>query len=50
MPTSPTNSVVRHLHRAALLGESSGLGDGVLLGLFVERHDAAALGTLIQKF
>lgn len=49
MPTSPTNSVVRHLHRAALLRDSSVLGDGELLDLFVERHDAAALGTLVRK-
>lgn len=32
-----------------MLCESSGLGDGELLDLFVERHDAAALSTLIQK-
>src|SRR5438309_6532848 len=49
MPTSPTTSVLEHLRRAALLRDGVGLGDGELLGSFIERHDEAALAVLVRR-
>jgi len=49
MPTSPTNSAIEHLRRAVLLRDGAGLGDGELLGCFIERHDEAALAALIRR-
>jgi RNA polymerase sigma factor (sigma-70 family) len=48
MPTSPTTSVIEHLRRA-VLREGAGLGDGELLGRFLERHDEAALAALVRR-
>jgi RNA polymerase sigma factor (sigma-70 family) len=45
MPTS----VIEHLRRAVLLRDGAGLGDGELLGRFVERHDEAALAALVLR-
>ena len=41
MPTSPTTRMIEHLRRT-VLREGAGLGDGELLGRFLERHDEAA--------
>jgi RNA polymerase sigma factor (sigma-70 family) len=49
MATSPTNSVIQHLRRAVLLRDGTGLGDGELLGCFIERHDQAALAALVKR-
>src|SRR5207245_2799995 len=49
MPTSPTTSVIEHLRRAALLRDGAGLGDGELLGRFLERRDEAALAALVRR-
>jgi hypothetical protein len=48
MPTSPTTSEIEHLRRAALR-DGAGLGDGELLGCFLERHDEAAFAALIKR-
>jgi RNA polymerase sigma factor (sigma-70 family) len=48
MPTGPTTSVIEHLRRA-VLRDGSGLGDGELLGCFIERHDEAALAALVKR-
>lgn len=49
MPTSPTTSVIEHLRRAALLRDGAGLGDGELLGRFLERRDEAAIAALVRR-
>jgi RNA polymerase sigma factor (sigma-70 family) len=49
MPSGPTNSVIEHLRTAVLLRDGAGLGDGELLGHFVERHEEAALAALVQR-
>ena len=43
------NSVIDHLRRAALLPHGAALGDGELLGRFLERHDEAALAALVRR-
>src|SRR5262245_40607300 len=48
MPTSPTTSVIEHLRRS-VLREAAVLGDGELLGRFLERHDEAALAALVRR-
>jgi RNA polymerase sigma factor (sigma-70 family) len=48
MPTSPTTSGIEHL-RGTVLREGAGLGDGELLGRFLERHDEAALAALVRR-
>src|SRR5262245_6879987 len=48
MPTNPVNSVVERLRRAALR-DGAGLGDGELLGRFIERRDEAALAALVRR-
>src|SRR5262249_20368667 len=49
MPTSRTASVIGHLRRAVLPPDGAGLGDGELLGRFVERQDGAALAALVRR-
>jgi RNA polymerase sigma factor (sigma-70 family) len=49
MPTSPTTSVIAHLRRAALLRDGAAVGDGELLGGFIDRCDEAALAALIER-
>jgi RNA polymerase sigma factor (sigma-70 family) len=49
MRTSPTSSLIDHLRRAALLPDRAGLGDGELLGRFLERHDEAAFAVLVNR-
>ena len=48
MPTSPTISVIERLRRT-VLREGAGLGDGELLGRFLECHDEAALAALVRR-
>src|SRR5215218_7762434 len=48
MPTSPTTSVIEHLRRA-VLRDGAELGDGELLGRFVERRDEDALAALVRR-
>src|ERR1051326_1502993 len=48
MPTSPTTSVIEHLRRT-VLRDGAGLGDGELLGRFLEREDEAALAALVRR-
>jgi RNA polymerase sigma factor (sigma-70 family) len=48
MPSSSLNSVIENLRRAALR-DGVGLGDGELLGRFVERRDEAALAALVER-
>ncbi len=48
MQTSPTNSLIEHLRRA-VLPDGAGVGDGELLGHFVERHDEAAFAALVNR-
>src|SRR5436190_19006690 len=42
-----TTSVIECLRAA--LRDGAGLGDGELLGRFIERHDEAALASLIER-
>jgi RNA polymerase sigma factor (sigma-70 family) len=49
MPTNPTTSVIEYLRRAVLLRDGAGLGDGELLGGFIDRHDEAALAALVKR-
>jgi RNA polymerase sigma factor (sigma-70 family) len=49
MPAGATTRVIEHLQRAALLRDGAGLGDGELLGRFLERRDEAALAALIRR-
>jgi RNA polymerase sigma factor (sigma-70 family) len=49
MPASPTTSVIETLRRAALLRDGMGLGDGELLGRFLEHRDEAALAALVRR-
>lgn len=49
MGTSPTISLIDHLRRAVLLPDGAGLGDGELLGRFIERHDEAAFAVLVNR-
>lgn len=49
MPIRPTTDVIEQLRRLVLPHANSGLGDGELLGDFIERHDESALATLIQR-
>src|SRR5579884_3959105 len=43
------NPVVRHLRRAALLGDNGGPTDGQLLECFLSRRDDAAFETLVRR-
>src|SRR5215831_9017570 len=49
MRTSPINRVIDHLRRAVLLPDGAGLGDGEMLGRFIERHDETALAALVGR-
>jgi RNA polymerase sigma factor (sigma-70 family) len=49
MRTSPTTSVIERLRRAALLRDGAELGDGELLGRFLERRDEAAVAALVRR-
>jgi RNA polymerase sigma factor (sigma-70 family) len=49
MTTKPNNNLIEHLRRAILLQDDTGVGDGELLGSFIERHDEAAFTTLVQR-
>ena len=49
MRTRPINSVIEQLRRAVLLPDGAGLGDGDLLGSFIERHDETALAALVRR-
>src|SRR3954464_14395958 len=51
MATSPTAGLIEHLRaaEAALLRDGAGLGDGELLGHFIERHDEAAFAALVKR-
>jgi RNA polymerase sigma factor (sigma-70 family) len=49
MPPSPTTSVIEHIRRTVLLRDGGGLGDGELLGCFLEQHEQAALAALIMR-
>jgi RNA polymerase sigma factor (sigma-70 family) len=49
MRTSPINRMIDHLRRAVLLPDGAGLGDGELLGNFIERHDETALAALVRR-
>lgn len=49
MPTGPLHSAIDHLRTAALLRDAAGLGDGDLLGRFLERRDEAALAALVKR-
>jgi RNA polymerase sigma factor (sigma-70 family) len=49
MRTSPINRVIDHLRRTVLLPDGAGLGDGELLGSFIERHDETALAALVRR-
>src|SRR5215470_617039 len=44
MPTSPVTSLIEHICNAV-----PPLGDGELLGRFVERRDETALGALVKR-
>jgi hypothetical protein len=48
MLNTPPTSLIEHLRRT-VLGDGAGLGDGELLGRFIERHDEAALAVLIRR-
>jgi RNA polymerase sigma factor (sigma-70 family) len=49
MPTDPTTSVIDHVRRAMLRQGGAGLGDGELLGEFIDRHDEAALAAFVRR-
>jgi RNA polymerase sigma factor (sigma-70 family) len=49
MPSGPTNRVIDHLRAAALLHDGARLGDGELLGRFLERRDGAVLTALVRR-
>jgi len=49
MRTNRTDSLIDHLRRAVLLPDGVGLGDGELLGRFIERHDEAAFAVLVNR-
>jgi RNA polymerase sigma factor (sigma-70 family) len=49
MPISSMTSVIEHLRRVVLLRDGAGLGDGELLGCFIERRDEAALAALVKR-
>lgn len=49
MPTHPMNWIIQHVRRAVLLRDGGGLGDGELLGSFIERRDEAAFAALVKR-
>jgi RNA polymerase sigma factor (sigma-70 family) len=49
MQTRLIDSVIKHLHQAVLLPESSGPGDGELLGRFIDGRDETAFAMLVNR-
>ena len=49
MPNNPMSRVVQHARSAVLLRDGGGLGDGELLGSFIERRDETALAALVKR-
>lgn len=49
MPTTRTNTVLRHLQKAALLPSGAGLTDGQLLERFLSQRDEAAFEALVRR-
>jgi RNA polymerase sigma factor (sigma-70 family) len=49
MPTNQPSPVVRHLRRAALFPDGSGMSEGQLLESFVARRDEAAFEALVRR-
>src|SRR5438874_8814742 len=49
MPTSQLNRVLQHLGREVLPCRGAALSDGQLLGLYVDRRDAAAFDALVRR-
>lgn len=49
MPTSRTNTVIRHLRRAVLSRDGAGLADDHLLGCFIEHRDDDAFAALVRR-
>jgi RNA polymerase sigma factor (sigma-70 family) len=49
MVTISMTRVIEHLHGALLLRAGNGLDDSELLRNFLERHDEAALATLVKR-
>jgi RNA polymerase sigma factor (sigma-70 family) len=49
MPTGSTTRVIAHLRQAVLPRDAAALGDGELLGRFIERHDEVALAALVER-
>jgi RNA polymerase sigma factor (sigma-70 family) len=49
MAATPMNRVIQHVRRAALLSDSAEIGDGELLGCFIETRDAAAFASLVKR-
>src|SRR6476659_9844638 len=49
MRNAPTNCLIEHLRLTVLPPDGAGVGDGELLGRFVERHDEAAFAALVNR-
>src|SRR5438132_3080000 len=49
MPTRPMNSVFEHLRRTVRRRTGADLGDGELLGGFIDRRDEVALAALVER-
>jgi RNA polymerase sigma factor (sigma-70 family) len=49
MPTSLLTSLIEHLRKTVRRRGGAEFSDGELLGRFIERHDEAALATLVQR-
>ncbi|HLW66180.1 MAG TPA: sigma-70 family RNA polymerase sigma factor [Gemmataceae bacterium] len=49
MAASPMKSVIEQVRRAALFSDSAGLGDGELLGCFVETREQGAFAALVKR-
>src|SRR5687768_12406584 len=49
MPTGSTTRVIAHLRRAVLPRADTELGDGELLGRFIDRRDEEALAALVER-
>jgi hypothetical protein len=43
------SEVIKHLRRAVLLRDGSGLSDGQLFGCFIEHRDEAAFAALVRR-
>jgi RNA polymerase sigma factor (sigma-70 family) len=49
MAASPMKSVIEQVRRAVLFSDGAGLGDGELLGCFVETRDQGAFAALVKR-